>query len=203
MLGFHIINHNLPENVRPLPCPPRHGKSSLVPVASPVMPVASPVRFDGTLSSHMALQQAPARAAVYGTIDPSASHSTNQGLPEVDVSVATHKSQGIQRLYSTRATVEMVGGKLRWIAYLTPTAGGPDEFAIHATLSSERVGTTLWHVVFGDVWLCAGQSNMALALRQSLDREEVLAKVRDSRALGGVRFLSGEQLDGPSFSSTR
>ena len=169
----------------------------------PVMPVASPVRFDGTLSSHMALQQAPARAAVYGTIDPSASHSTNQGLPEVDVSVATHKSQGIQRLYSTRATVEMVGGKLRWIAYLTPTAGGPDEFAIHATLSSERVGTTLWHVVFGDVWLCAGQSNMALALRQSLDREEVLAKVRDSRALGGVRFLSGEQLDGPSFSSTR
>jgi hypothetical protein len=167
------------------------------------MPVASPVRFDGTLSSHMALQQAPARAAVYGTIDPSASHSTNQGLPEVDVSVATHKSQGIQRLYSTRATVEMVGGKLRWIAYLTPTAGGPDEFAIHATLSSERVGTTLWHVVFGDVWLCAGQSNMALALRQSLDREEVLAKVRDSRALGGVRFLSGEQLDGPSFSSTR
>ena len=111
-----------------------------------------PVRFDGTLSSHMALQQAPARAAVYGTIDPShpsASHSTSQELPEVVVSVATHRSQGIQRLYSTRATVEMVGGKLRWIAYLTPTAGGPDEFAIHATLSSERVGTTLWHVVFG------------------------------------------------------
>ena len=161
-----------------------------------------PVRFDGTLSSHMALQQAPARAAVYGTIDPSASHSTNQELPEVVVSVATHRSQGIQRLYSTRATVEMVGGKLRWIAYLTPTAGGPDEFAIHATLSSERVGTTLWHVVFGDVWLCAGQSNMALALRQSLDREDVLAKVRGSRALGGVRFLSGEQSEGPSFSST-
>ena len=162
-----------------------------------------PVRFDGTLSSHMALQQAPARAAVYGIIDPSLfSHSTNQELPEVVVSVATHRSQGIQRLYSTRATVQMVGGKLRWIAYLTPTAGGPDEFAIHATLSSERVGTTLWHVVFGDVWLCAGQSNMALALRQSLDREDVLAKVRGSRALGGVRFLSGEQSEGPSFSST-
>ena len=155
----------------------------------------------------MALQQAPAHAAVYGTIDLSASqppNSTNQELPAVVVSVATHDSQGIQRLYSTRATVDMSDGELRWIAYLTPTAGGPAEFAIHATLAGERAagGTTLWHVVFGDIWLCAGQSNMALALRQSLNREDVLAKLWSSHALGGVRFLSGEQEPGPSFSST-
>ena len=158
--------------------------------------------FDGTLSSHMALQQAPARAAVYGTIDPPASH---QALPEVVVSVATHDSQGSHRLYTTHATVDMTGGVLRWVAYLRPTAGGSAEFAIHATLAGERGAggtTTLWHVVFGDVWLCTGQSNMAVALGQSLDREDVLAKVKSSHALGGVRFLTGEQELGPSFSST-
>ena len=70
-----------------------------------------PLHFDRTLSSYMALQQAPARAAVYGTIDPPA----NQELPEVLVTVATHdaKTRATVRLYETRATVNMTGGLLR------------------------------------------------------------------------------------------
>ena len=158
------------------------------------------LRFDSTLSSHMALQQAPARAAVYGTID-SWRIALDMELPEVVVSVASHDSQGTHRLYTTHAMVNMTGGVLRWVAYLRPTAGGSAEFAIHAGERGDGGGTTLWHVVFGDVWLCTGQSNMAVALRQSLNREDVLAKMKSSHALGGVRFLSGEQVPGPSFIS--
>ena len=50
------------------------------------------VRFADTLSSHMALQQAPSRAAVYGTID--ADMSWMHSLPEVDVKVVGDEPQG-------------------------------------------------------------------------------------------------------------
>lgn len=196
------------------------------------------VRFADTLSSHMALQQAPSRAAVYGTID--ADMSWMHSLPEVDVKVVGDEPQGPCQhycpdsqslphmrgscsrpgckgcsvcaatkshavLYSTKANVtRSARGQLQWLAYLRPTAGGPDEYAIHATLlpdlralqareANHSTGATLRHVVFGDVWLCSGQSNMQLPLRGTLERADALAKVAANPAVGNIRLLDDTQ----------
>lgn len=172
------------------------------------MPTSHVVQFDDTMSSHMVLQQAPARASVHGTLNATstsllsrlASSLSQQQLPAVKVTVAS-TGAGRAQQYTVPATVSRVDGAVRWQALLWPTPGGPQEYSIHAALSgaehANHTGATLWHVVWGDVWFCAGQSNMQRALRTSLSRMDVLSKARASRAIGSVRFASGMPEDAP------
>ena len=172
------------------------------------MPAYHVVQFDDTLSSHMVLQQAPARASVHGILNATSTPSliwrltsSVSQLPAVKVTVAS-TGAGRTQQYSVPATVSTsADGAVRWHALLRPMRGGPDEWSIHAALSAaehaNHTGATLWHVVWGDVWFCAGQSNMQRALRSSLSRMEALGKVRASRAIGSVRFASGQPEDAP------
>ena len=66
----------------------------------------------------------------------------------------------VQFMDSTYTTVADDEG--RWATALTPhTAGGPYEMRI--TASNEIV---LHNIMFGDVWVCSGQSNMELPMRR-------------------------------------
>ncbi|MEZ6125369.1 MAG: sialate O-acetylesterase [Planctomycetaceae bacterium] len=56
----------------------------------------------------------------------------------------------------------------RWMATLEPmSAGGPHTL----TVSDGRSTTTVSDVLIGDVWLCSGQSNMAMTVSRSRDAE--------------------------------
>jgi sialate O-acetylesterase len=60
------------------------------------------------------------------------------------------------------------GPDRRWTVKLTPPpTGGPYTMKI-----SGRTSVELHNVMVGDVWLCAGQSNMQFALRQALHGDE-------------------------------
>jgi sialate O-acetylesterase len=60
-------------------------------------------------------------------------------------------------------------GAGHWKAYLKPmSAGGPHQL----DLQSGDATVTVHRVLIGDVWLCSGQSNMAMALRQCDGGEE-------------------------------
>jgi sialate O-acetylesterase len=62
-----------------------------------------------------------------------------------------------------------VDGEGRWKAYLKPlSAGGPHALEVR----SGDATVTVNRVLVGDVWLCSGQSNMAMALRQCDGGEE-------------------------------
>jgi sialate O-acetylesterase len=66
-------------------------------------------------------------------------------------------------------TPAIVGKDGKWLAKVGPfTAGGPHTVAVVG--SKQQV--TLKNVLFGDVWLCSGQSNMNWPVRLSLNAEE-------------------------------
>lgn len=51
-----------------------------------------------------------------------------------------------------------------WSTTLAPYIGPGGPYEVHAT--SQKYGTiSLVDVMFGDVWVCSGQSNMAFELR--------------------------------------
>lgn len=71
------------------------------------------------------------------------------------------------QLLSTRAD-----GDGHWQATLSPVAvGGPHEMTVRAGQATRIVRD----VLLGDVWLCAGQSNMELPVRRALDADSELA----------------------------
>ncbi len=75
-----------------------------------------------------------------------------------------------------------VGADGRWRVDLSPKpAGGPFELKIIATNK-----IVLSDVLFGDVWICAGQSNMGFSLRRAKDAEAEIA----TATYPNLRFLT-------------
>ncbi len=91
---------------------------------------------------HMVLQQAPAKAAVYGMLN--SSDTTRV------VAVTVAGSSSPEASYTVQATV--TGDK--WKALLHPTAKGGD-YSITVTAGKNTL--KLLHVTFGDVFYCSGQ----------------------------------------------
>ncbi len=66
---------------------------------------------------------------------------------------------------TTRTTADAGG---RWSIWLPPMqAGGPIEIAIQGTTEIK-----LTDILFGDVWVCSGQSNMEWSVRESANAEQ-------------------------------
>jgi len=111
--------------------------------------------FASPFSDHMVLQR-DCPVPVWGTGAPGA---------EVSLSLLDGEREARKSVAAASATV---GSNGRWIAFLPPrAAGGP--FALEAACGGARLA--LEDVLFGDVWLCGGQSNMEFHLRWSLDAE--------------------------------
>ena len=89
------------------------------------------------------LQSAPKRAVVWGICPPG---------DTVTVNFAGQK---------IAATTQMYGGNSTWTATLPATAISFDGQAITATSAKATTNKTvaLTGVLFGDVWVCSGQSN--------------------------------------------
>ncbi|NXF93581.1 SIAE acetylesterase, partial [Eubucco bourcierii] len=114
--------------------------------------------FASYYSDHMVLQKEPAGAVVWG-----------YGEPGATVTLALSRDGGI---VVVKKLVIVKGPSGTWTTVLEPMAqGGPYELA--ATQGLENV--TLQDVYFGDVWLCSGQSNMAMTVLQIANASRELA----------------------------
>ncbi|NXR13762.1 SIAE acetylesterase, partial [Semnornis frantzii] len=114
--------------------------------------------FASYYSDHMVLQKEPAGAVVWG-----------YGEPGATVTLALSRDGGIV-IMKKLAIVKGPSGT--WTTVLEPMAqGGPYELA--ATQGLENV--TLQDIYFGDVWLCSGQSNMAMTVLQIANASRELA----------------------------
>ena len=195
------------------------------PPPPPVVPPAQVFGFHYAFGDDMVLQQAPAKAAVYGFV--------GEGGTAVKLTVAT----GAKTLYTVEANVstsavhQAYGGAwgvrpcpkescppydmrgwnpwnkplLTWKALLPPTAankGGaaPMEYTITAECSGCTANATqvLSGVVFGDMWYCSGQSNMWLPMDHSLSRNETVVGIKAGK-FSNVRGMfggSGNTVDG-------
>ena len=110
----------------------------------PAPPPAATFRFASIHTSHMVLQRAPARAQVWGFCD--------AGETGVDVSFD-----------NTTYKATLSGDGSRWSVMLPPTAASLTATHTLAATSGRTGKATpvLKDILFGDVWVCSGQSNMA------------------------------------------
>ncbi|KAL4647271.1 sialate O-acetylesterase [Arapaima gigas] len=121
------------------------------------------LRFASYYGDHMVLQQAPESAVVWG-----------YGDSDSKVIVTVTGKQGGHRRNATQEKLAFVKNGI-WRVTLDPVkAGGPYKLsAMQTDNSSTRV--TLTDVLFGDVWLCGGQSNMAFTVSQLINATEEMA----------------------------
>jgi len=116
-------------------------------------PTAASLRFSLTLGDHMVLQRAPARASIYGSATPGAA-----------VSVALSATTG-RPVPSPVATVNATADTNGVFSVKLPALmGGSDAYQITATTAADDAAVVLHDVLFGDVWLCGGQSNMQFSV---------------------------------------
>ena len=142
--------------------------------------------FDAAFGSHMVLQQAPSMAAVHGTVT-----GSGNTAPMVLISLVRDASR------SSRATVmeEVVaattlsadGMEWRWRVLFRPVSSSPQRFYTVVAGNGSVDHAFIDHVQFGDVWICAGQSNMAIPLLYSYAYNTSVTAIR-KRKYGNVRF---------------
>ena len=120
-------------------------------------------RFANYFQDHMVLQRAPQRAIVWGYGDP----STLTTLTVVD------------KIYTTVSGSEPANekGESIWSVTLDPESQeGPFDIHVSQPLTNGTlVIITIHDVLFGDVWLCSGQSNMVFPLSWMYNGSEEIA----------------------------
>ncbi|KAK0044690.1 sialate O-acetylesterase [Biomphalaria pfeifferi] len=130
---------------------------------SPKTKSVSQFAFAKHFQSHMVLQQAPQRANLYGFAAPRGQ--------VVDMKVTVIP---IMKIYYYKTTVRQgpVTGLGVWNFLLDPFPGNT---TVAIRVVSEEGSLSLNDVIFGDVWICSGQSNMQFTVIQIDDAEEELA----------------------------
>ncbi|NXR57542.1 SIAE acetylesterase, partial [Rhadina sibilatrix] len=114
--------------------------------------------FASYYGDHMVLQKKPSGAVVWG-------HGELGAVVTVTLS-------GASGLIIVEKTAQVKGPSGTWTTVLDPMdQGGP--YALTAEQGLENV--TLRDIYFGDVWLCSGQSNMAMTVLQVANASQELA----------------------------
>lgn len=148
-----------------------------------------PTRFNATFSDYAVLQAAPSKAAVYGVAgEPIGANGTQK--------ISVMLSSALMDVPDIVGTTT-VSASGEWISYFPPQAPGGD-WTVTARCTSGCKNTTvatLEHVVFGDVWYCAGQSNMWLPLHYTYSRNHTVANI-SAGAYDNIRLMAGDSQKG-------
>ena len=120
------------------------GVTPPAPPAPPAPPQQLPYSLSETLTSHMVLQQQPAKAQLWGWGTPGTKLRVNGGT----VGAATVAANG------------------KWSVEIAPQKAGAAFGTGQLTFTTDdgQNKRVLEDVLFGEVWLCTGQSNMAVGL---------------------------------------
>ena len=161
--------------------------------------MAGSLTFHPVFTDNVVLQQAPAQAAVYGIIDSVDLQSTDE------LAVTLHREGRTLQEVTARLT-HSAQTRWDWLARLSPMADGHGvEHTLTATLRSSsggvRAAASLRRVVFGDVWLCAGQSNMWLPLSHTFERNRSVASALRGK-FQNIRLTCGNS-EAVQLSSTK
>ena len=141
-------------------------------------PPAQPIRFFSGLTDWAVLQRAPAAANVYGTLGAGGTAAT-----------VTVSSAGDE--FATYEVTGVTDGRA-WKAALKPATGSADvTITARCTGCANATAAVLRHVTFGDVFYCAGQSNMWLPLGNTLTRNATVAALAQG-TFSNIRLMAGD-----------
>ncbi|XP_068096394.1 sialate O-acetylesterase isoform X2 [Hyperolius riggenbachi] len=122
----------------------------------------STFQFASYYGHHMVLQQRPARAVVWGYGD-------------VGSRVTVSLIRGMDTY--TKRTLIITGNEGIWKVLLDPMDhGGPYQLVAQQFTGKEVISIHLDDILFGDVWLCSGQSNMEMTVSQIFNASKELAQ---------------------------
>jgi sialate O-acetylesterase len=112
------------------------------------------IRFANYYQDHMVLQRAPQRAIVWGYSD------------DFDTPITLSMNNKVyQTMSSSTPSVDSVGASIWSVTLDAQTEEGPFQVKVTRTLPNGTLETiTLDDVLFGDVWICSGQSNMQFSV---------------------------------------
>ena len=128
-------------------------------------------RFGNTQNDYMVLQQKPYRAQIWGftssttdIITVSLSYQSNSGL--IETSAATVSSS--------------LNNSIIWKAYFSPRAAANDvEYIVTANSKISNLNISLSHILFGDVFICSGQSNMVFTVDSAFNSSQSLQQANN------------------------
>nr|XP_045002131.1 sialate O-acetylesterase isoform X2 [Jaculus jaculus] len=130
-------------------------------------------RFASYINNYMVLQKEPAGAVIWGF-----------GTPGATVVVTLCQGQDI----IMKKVTNVKAPSNSWIVVLDPMkAGGPYEVMAQQTLGTMNVTLEVHDVLFGDVWLCSGQSNMQMTVLQVFNATQELS---NTAAYQSIRIFS-------------
>ncbi|EGV97952.1 sialate O-acetylesterase isoform X2 [Cricetulus griseus] len=130
-------------------------------------------RFGSYIDNYMVLQKEPSGAVIWGF-----------GTPGATVTVTL--CQG-QNTFKKKVTTVKAHSNT-WVVVLDPMKpGGPYEVMAKQTFGITNVTLRIHDILFGDVWLCSGQSNMKMTVLQIFNASKELAV---AAAYQSVRIFS-------------
>ncbi|XP_031200147.1 sialate O-acetylesterase isoform X2 [Mastomys coucha] len=130
-------------------------------------------RFASYIDNYMVLQKEPSGAVIWGF-----------GTPGATVTVTL--CQGQETIMKKVTSVKESPNT--WMVVLDPMKpGGPFEVMAQQTLGTMNFTLRVHDVLFGDVWLCSGQSNMQMTVLQIFNASKELS---DTASYQSVRIFS-------------
>lgn len=166
-------------------------------------PVIVDASFHYALGSSMVLQQAPARAAIFGEVRTVAGGMSGEPsifvhlrhMPGRKSASRPHETgYGLTHIASISGKRSGLNGTLtwQWLAHLAPVEPTEPASLYEIVASASEGGAALAklsHVAFGDVWVCAGQSNMEVPTSNSFGLQNATAAIRAGQ-YANVRLAS-------------
>ncbi|XP_066221196.1 sialate O-acetylesterase isoform X1 [Saccopteryx leptura] len=130
-------------------------------------------RFASFIDNYMVLQKEPAGAVIWG-----------YGVSGATVTVTLCQDQ--ETIMKKMTHVKAHSNS--WLVVLDPLKpGGPYEVMAQQTFGGKNLTLRVHDVLFGDVWLCSGQSNMQMTVSQIFNATRELS---NTAAYQSVRLLS-------------
>ncbi|KAI8752698.1 sialate O-acetylesterase [Biomphalaria glabrata] len=137
--------------------------------------------FARHFQNHMVLQRAPQRANIYG-FSPTIGQKVTLQLVTVPAT----------RTYSYETTVHQDGSAGAWNFVLDPFAAG---ITVNIRVDSGGESHNISDVIFGDVWVCSGQSNMQMTVFQIDGAAEEIA---DANNYPNIRVMTVNDNESPT-----
>lgn len=129
--------------------------------------------FGNTQGNYMVLQQAPWRAKIWGTSPSNTAVISIELLPQ---------DQSNKTIQTISAETDLNG---IWSSYFDPVTASTTEYIIKATMNTQTI--SLQHILFGDVYICSGQSNMRFAVSQVFNATE---EIQDANNYPNIRIFT-------------
>lgn len=136
-------------------------------------------RFANMYGDHMVLQAKPFQAMVWGF---------GELGQEVTVRLAS-------KLYTSKVIKGPKGNGVWTVTLDAQDAGGPYTITAMSKMGTSTISVLLEDVLFGDVWICSGQSNMQFTVHQVINVSEAI-KAADHYP--DIRLFTASLIESPS-----